>query len=105
MDESELEAMLAGLGQAETQGPTAGLHQRVLADFDRLAARRGTSWLRNVGDWIWPGATLWQPAAALALSLVIGVLVGDLMPFDSPFDSDTQSAATAIPNDFNEALP
>ncbi len=58
---------------------SAGLAVRILADFDRVVARRhGT--LRRFADLLWPGAPLWQPATALALSLICGLTAGGLLP-------------------------
>ena len=109
MDEREFEARLTRAAQTEQEPPSAGLQQRVLADYDRVAARRDRSWLRAAGDWIWPGASIWQPAAALAVSLAMGVLAGALTPFENPFDSDAPSVTTAtasdVPNDLNEGFP
>jgi hypothetical protein len=115
MDDRELDATLAAAAQAEIGGPSGHLLARVLADFDRATARRKTSLLHVIGDWIWPGAALWQPASALVLALVIGILAGAFMPFDLPFGGDVQAAAaTNDPsndsandpaNDLNEDLP
>ncbi len=60
----------------------AHLEARILADFDRQAGRNPGAWLRRRLDSIWPGVPLWQPAAALALSLVIGLGLGVFGPFD-----------------------
>jgi hypothetical protein len=62
----------------------AGLAARILADFDRIAMRRRTSLLRFLANLLWPGAPLWQPAAALALSLLCGLAVGGLLPASGP---------------------
>ena len=59
-----------------------GLEARILADFDRVAARQAPLSRRMHGWWdaIWPGAPMWKPASVLALSLAIGLMVGVLLP-------------------------
>ena len=62
----------------------AALEARIMADFDRLAARRRPSPLQAlVARWsetLWPGAPVWQPASVLALSLIIGLAAGSFVP-------------------------
>lgn len=105
MDDKDLDAMLGEAAKAGHGAPASALQQRVLADFDRVAARRAHSWIKVAGEWLWPGVPLWQPAAALALSLAIGIFAGTLTPFENPFDADTQLVASNALNDFDEALP
>ncbi len=40
----------------------------------------------RLGETVWPGAPLWQPACALALSLMIGLGVAAFAPLDPPQD-------------------
>jgi hypothetical protein len=64
-------------------GVPDGLHARILADFDRVVARRRQSWTRSLFDafeTLWPGAPGWRPAVALSLSLIVGLVVGALLP-------------------------
>jgi hypothetical protein len=72
-----------------------GLEARILADFDRIAARRVsgvTSRLMN-GWWdaIWPGVPAWKPASVLALSLAIGLTAGVLVPLSELTASTTST--------------
>ena len=45
-----------------TTAVPAALEARLLADFDRLAARSGL-W-RRIGDRLWPGVPAWKPASS-----------------------------------------
>ena len=60
----------------------AALEARILGDFDRMAARPGklTAMLARIGERLWPGAPVWQPASVLAVSLVMGLTAGALLP-------------------------
>jgi hypothetical protein len=88
--------------------PSGVLRGRVLADFDRNALRpglpiagRARSRLKNVVDVVWPGAPLWQPACALALSLALGIVAGALVRPESwrdPADSSATSLLDASPS-------
>ena len=82
----------------------AGLEQRILADFDRLAGARGRRPIpafaggarRFAEVWaerLWPGAPLWQPASLLALSLAVGLMAGSFVP------SRTASASLSTSSD------
>jgi len=63
------------------------LELRILADFDRVMARwTFTKALRGALDRVWPGAPLWQPACAFALSLMIGLGVAAFAPLGPPQD-------------------
>jgi hypothetical protein len=86
---------LAGL--PATAVPSA-LEARILADFDRVAARRAPGALSRIVDrWrdaVWPSAPVWKPATVLAASLVLGVMAGALVPaFD--FASNTSTSTTS----------
>jgi hypothetical protein len=81
-----------------TTAVSSSLEARILADFDRLAIGRGEGWAaRLVARWsdkLWPGAPLWQPASALALSLIIGLAAGAFVPAATSSTAD-QSFAVA----------
>ena len=74
-------AILKSLPEPAVPG---GLEARILADFDRVSARRGSGLAQRLaqrwGELLWPGAPVWQPVSALALSLVIGLTAGALVP-------------------------
>lgn len=79
--DSELDRLLAG---AATPSVPAALERRVLADFDRIAARPSLlRSLRRLADAVWPDAPLWQPACALALALVLGAGLATLTPVEA----------------------
>lgn len=85
-DETWLDRLLA---QAPAPVPSAALERRVLADFDRLAARRDwAGMLRALIDSVWPGAPVWQPAVAFALSLVIGLGAAAFAPLGGSASDD-----------------
>lgn len=70
--------------------PSAALQARILADFDRLPRRMTWRALaEGLANTLWPGAPLWQPAAALGLSLAVGLMAGAFVP------AMTTSAVTA----------
>ena len=65
----EAEALDALLDRADRAAPPAWLTGRIAA---RLTARRPGAFWRE----IWPFRAVWQPAAALAASLAIGLWLG-----------------------------
>jgi hypothetical protein len=72
------------LARVDEPAVPPALRRRILADFDRLAARPGPARLwRRAADAIWPGVPAWQPAAALALALLIGFGVAIATPLES----------------------
>lgn len=80
----------------------AELEARILADFDAVAARRRASpWnlparlVRGWRDLVWPGAPVWKPATALALSLAIGLLAGAVVP-SSAFVQQDQTQVSSV---------
>jgi hypothetical protein len=79
---------------------SAALQQNILASFDTVSARRSAGFggaMRGLAATVWPGAPAWRPAAALALSLVIGVMAGTLMPLeDAMADGNEQSVSVAL---------
>jgi hypothetical protein len=77
-----------------TTAVPAGLEARILADFDRVAVRR-SGWLARLGERLWPGAPAWQPASALALSLVIGLVAGGFMPSPRATGTNSDQVVTA----------
>ena len=60
----------------------AVLEARILGDFDRVAMRPGklAGVLARIGERLWPGVPVWQPASVLAVSLVMGLTAGALLP-------------------------
>lgn len=69
----------------------AALERRILADFDRLAARPRL--LDRLREAVWPGVPLWRPAGALAAALVLGVIAGSYVPLE---DASEQTATIAL---------
>ncbi len=68
---------------------TASLERRILADFDRLAARWTLAkGLRRALAAIWPDAPVWQPACALAGAAMIGLCVAAFAPLEPPSAED-----------------
>jgi len=80
------------------------LQARVLASFDAVAERRRAGFrgfLRRLGETVWPGAPMWQPAAVLAASLAIGITAGTFLPVEQALaDGVEQPGAVAL-----DALP
>ena len=75
----------------------AALQQSILASFDAIAARRRSSIFGRFRDMVWPGAPAWRPAAALVLSLVIGVAAGTLVPLEGAMaDNNEQTVSVAL---------
>jgi hypothetical protein len=69
------------LDGTETIAPSAGLYARVLAAFDSVAAKPSVRrTLKRIANVVWPEAPLWQPMAALAISLAAGILLGTVSP-------------------------
>ncbi len=60
----------------------AALEARILGDFDRLGMRPGklAGMLARIGERLWPGVPVWQPASVLAVSLVMGLTAGAFLP-------------------------
>jgi hypothetical protein len=75
------------LDRLPTEDIPSGLRARILAAYDEAVMRRAggpfgsiPAALGRLRDAIWPGAPLWQPASAFALSLAIGLAMGLLVP-------------------------
>jgi len=60
----------------------AALEARILGDFDRMAVHSGklAAMLARIGERLWPGVPVWQPASVLAVSLMIGLTAGAFLP-------------------------
>jgi hypothetical protein len=90
-DEDDVIALLRDAGTRDRAEPaSSALSSRILADFDAVSAKRWR--LSRLIDAVWPGAPAWKPAAALGLSLMIGLGVGALLPSaadDTSIASDT----------------
>jgi hypothetical protein len=85
--------------RSETTDSAAALSARVIADFDAVSRRawlaRSKTFVSRLVDATWPGAPVWKPAAALGLSLLIGLGVGALLPVAAaPDDSSVASDAS-----------
>jgi len=80
-----------------TTAVSPALEARILADFDRVAHGHGgmARFAARWADRLWPGAPLWQPVAALALSLVIGLAAGTFVPTSTSSTTTDQSFAVA----------
>ena len=103
-DSADLDRLLA---LAEVPAVPAALERRILADFDRIAARSTLAKaLRRTADAVWPGAPLWQPACAFALSLTIGLGVAAFAPLDVVPSDDPGASTFAFDNapDFDQGL-
>lgn len=102
--EEALDDVLAELAPEEVPSGLAG---RILDDFERQALPwRGMDgprrWIENLGRAVWPGAPLWQPIAAMSLSLLIGLAAGALMLPDQPLRDADETVANS-PFDMNGA--
>ena len=100
MDEKDDAAYAAKLLKAlPTTAASSSLEARILGDFDRLALGLEHSGVQHlVARWaerLWPGAPLWQPLSALALSLLIGLAAGTLVPASTQTTNTEQSYAVA----------
>lgn len=84
-----------------TVAVSQGLEARILADFDRLAARRHSGFLalfsQGWSERLWPGAPAWQPLSLLALSLIVGLTAGAFLPSpQAATNSDTLLVADSM---------
>jgi len=104
-DDDRLTALLQDVEARDRLEPaSAALSARILADFDAVSAKRARWSMTRFVDAVWPGAPLWKPAAALGLSLMIGLGVGALLPIYGPAD-ETSAASDASPGlDFGGEL-
>jgi hypothetical protein len=86
----------------------AELYERVLAGFDRVAARPSVRrFLNKVAYVVWPDAPLWQPSTALAMSLVAGLVLGAMTPVASgatPHRSSDMTVAFEMPQSSDDGL-
>ncbi len=103
MDDATLDRLL---DKAERPVATAMLERRILADFDRVrmhANRQNAQsrWsfakaLSRVGDVVWPGGPVWQPAGAFAIALLIGLGIATFAPFDVAQQDDPTANVFAL---------
>ena len=75
------------LSHLPQHAPSAGFEAALLAGYDGWRARRAEGPLAGLGGAlrgfavvVWPGAPLWLPAGALAVSLLLGIALGALLP-------------------------
>lgn len=87
------------LGELPGVAVTPALQARILADFDRVAARRWS--LRAMFDAVWPGVPVWRPATVLAAALVIGIAAGIYVPLEDSAEQTTSSIAFDAPPSFD----
>jgi hypothetical protein len=100
-DEYEIAALLRAMAERDRAGDVAfaAVETRILRDYDSVIARRQATLaarcgavLRRLADAAWPGAPMWKPACALAISLAVGLGVGAVLPFYGQ-DEETNSAS------------
>jgi len=104
-DEDDVIALLHEARTRDRAGPaSAALASRILADFDVVSARRAKWGLSRLRDAIRPGAPAWKPAAALGLSLMIGLAVGALLPAYGSADDSSIASDTSPGLDFGGDL-
>ena len=85
----EDEALDRLLARATMPPVSPALERRVLADYDRIAARWTlTRLLDRLADAVWPDAPVWQPACAMAAAIVIGLGVAAFAPLDAAAPQD-----------------
>ena len=89
------------LDSAPAATPSPELRARILSAFDRVASQPSVRRLIDrIANIVWPGAPLWQPSAALAVSLVAGLLLGVVSPLGGttrPATTDLTIAMDAAP--------
>ncbi len=72
------------LDRLPTEDGSPALRARILSAFDALHRQPAGGGigqtLARLRDMIWPGAPVWQPASAFALSLALGVAMGLFVP-------------------------
>lgn len=101
-DAREARALDAALDLAPQIVVPAALGPRILWAFDEEARLRRAGVfaplakaIERARDIIWPGAPLWQPASALAVSLIVELVVGILVPSDVYAHGEGDAGATA----------
>jgi hypothetical protein len=73
---------------------SATLSARIMESFDNIASRPSIRRLVNVvANLVWPGAPVWQPSAALAASLIVGLALGVLSPLGRDLQTGPQAVA------------
>ena len=96
-DAAFADAILKGL--PATAVPAA-LQARILADFERVAARRASRWTHRIAQhWselLWPGVPVWQPVSMLALSLIVGLTAGAFVPAVSTSGVSSDQVVAAL---------
>lgn len=90
-----------------TTAVSSALEARILADFDRISARRSRGLIGFAEGWaarLWPGAPLWQPASVLALSLAIGLMAGAFVPSFNSASTTTASTDQTLVADSTSVM-
>jgi hypothetical protein len=94
---ADARALEDALDSAPAVAVSAGLSERILAEFDRIAQRPSVRRVLNrLGNVVWPDAPLWKPSAALAASLAIGLVLGILSPLGSSVNNNASDMAVAF---------
>ena len=87
------------LGNLPGVAAEPALQARILADFDRVAARRWR--FGRFFDAMWPGVPLWRPATVMAAALAIGIAAGVYIPLEDGAEQATSSIAFDAPPSFD----
>ena len=81
------QALDQALGASRPVPTPLELYTRAMRGFDKAVQRRRTSpreRMNRIVEWfrdaVWPGAPVWKPTAAFALSLLLGAAAGVLVP-------------------------
>jgi len=94
---AEAERLDVALAHYPVNETSSALSARLLAEFDRISQRPSVRRLVHlVSQAMWPGAPLWQPSAALAASLVVGLALGLMSPLGAGVRAPSNDVAVAF---------